>query len=414
MARLKDFISYLKGRLKALGAAERQLLKLQEKYESFFQEVARVREEELGQLTAHILADRSKLPGELNMALDQAEQEQERKLELKLKRLRAKRHELLRKAEQERSRSNKAEKRVRAKNTTLDNQEEKLKERNAELLRQIDTHNQRIRQLGKGWGFFANLFRMRDITRERTKLDEEQTDVTARVEALRVRWAEAEKDHVDKEERLAGKWVELTTEAAAVQAKVEHLEQSRSRVILRSTVEQVLFDRAPDLPEPAEKDPPCPRCKTPNPEASHFCRICANRLKEDRPDLDGSILEIAELNMHHDRFSDGMRSCQQLIGLVRGLRSGVTAFQNSVEDVKASEDKHPLPKLDIDVPKESVAYGEEFDKLAKVVGELKGLKPTEFGARVDEYVGSVFTEENIKVYFERMGKELSRQAKSQW
>ncbi len=414
MARLKDFINYLKDRRKVMAAVERQLCQLQEKYETYFQEIAKVREQELAQLTEHIVADRSKLPGELNLALDQAEQEQEHQLEVKLKHLRTEHKELTRKAEQERSRSRKAELKVRSKNAELDHHEEQLKARNAELLAQIEQHNQRIEQLGKGWGFFANLFRMKEIANAREALDQEQTDLAARIHQLRAAWVDAEQDHAQREQKMSDRWVELTTRAAAVQTKLQHLERSRPSLILRSTMEQVLFERQPELPGPADDDPPCPRCEARNPQAAHFCRICARRLHGDRPDLQGSLLEVAELNLHHARFSDGMQACQQLIGLVRGLGSGVEAFTESVQDVKASEDTHPLPKLNIDVPRKCVAYGEYFDKLSATIKERHGLHPQAFAAKVDSYVDDIFTEERIKKYFERMGEELSRQADSQW
>ncbi len=414
MARLKDFIRYLKDRHKTVGAVEHQLCELQEKFETYFQEVSRVREEELAQLTEHILADRAALPAELNTALDLAQQEQEQQLEVKLKRLRNEHQDLLRRAEHKRSRSRGEEERVHSQNKNLDRQEEELKERNAALLAEIEAYNQRIRQLGRGWGFFANLFRMRHITAERRALDQEQSDVAARIDILRGLWREADLGHVEKEAEIQERWVELNTEAAALAAKIGYLEQARGQVILRSTVEQVLFERTPELPEPSEDDPACPRCKTKNPTAGHFCRICAARLKEDRPDLSGSILEIAELNQHHGRFSEGMQACQQLIGLVRGLRSGIAAFMSSVEEVKASEDKYPLPKLNIDVPNSSKVYGERFDALRDEVKKPLALHPQVFAASVQRYVDEVFTEKNIKAYFERMGEELSRQADSQW
>jgi hypothetical protein len=42
------------------------------------------------------------------------------------------------------------------------------------------------------------------------------------------------------------------------------------------------------------------------------------------------------------------------------------------------------------------------------------LHPKVFAEHVHELVGKVFTEEYIKVYFETMGEELSRQAAAQW
>jgi hypothetical protein len=152
----------------------------------------------------------------------------------------------------------------------------------------------------------------------------------------------------------------------------------------------------------------------PNPQGNHFCHICAQRLTEDRPDFEGSIQEIAEVNLHHGRFADGMKACQEIIGLIRGLRSGLEAFKESVVDMRSSESQHNLSPLSIDVPPKSVEYGKNFDALKQSMGQDLSLHPKAMAAHVEHLVTKVFTEDKIKDYFETMGEELSRQAERQW
>jgi hypothetical protein len=414
VATLAEFEQYLDGRIKTVRRIEKRLCKLQEKYETYFSEVARVREDELQQLTAHITADRAKLPDGFNTTLDKAQMEVERELDARLKRLSDERSSQLKRAEQQRQASIKAEKAVRKKNSDLDRHEEELKARNERLLEEISRFNEEIRALGRGFGFFANLFKMRKLTARRKVLDAEQADVAARIEALRARWAAEESAHTKKERELQRQWVELETEACALQTKLDYLKKARPRIVVRSTVERVLFDLVKDPPDPQPGDPPCRRCQTPNPAANHFCHICAQRLGEDRPDFEGSIHEIAELNLHHKRFSEGMQACQEIIGLVRGLKSGLEAFKESVVDMRRSERQHNLRQLQIDVPSPSVAYGQHFDALQEAVSRDLSLHPKAMARHVEHLIGEVFTEEKIKHFFETMGQELSRQAESQW
>jgi hypothetical protein len=414
MGTLKDFDSYLKERITTVKKIEGRLCKLQEKYETFFAEVSGVRESELQQLTEHILTDRGKLPGDFNTALDRSQMEVERKFDAELKRLTDERAGLLKKAEQTRQSSIKGEQAARKKNVGLDRQEEALKARNEALLAEIARFNEEIGGLGRGFGFFANLFKMRELSSRRHELDAEQDDVAARIEALRARWSEAAKDHTAKELELRQQWVDLETEVGALQTKLDYLKEARPRIILRSTVERVLFDLSKDPPDAEEGDPPCPRCKTPNPAEGHFCLICAQRLTEDRPDFDGSIHEIAELNLHHQRFSEGMQACQEIIGLVRGLKSGLAAFKESVVDMLSSQSTHNLATLSLDVPRGSVAYGQNFDALKEAVDRDLSLHPKVMARHVERLVAEVFTEEKIKDFFETMGGELSRQAERQW
>ncbi len=413
MGRLKDFTGYLEERMRLLQKAEERLCALQAKYESFFGEVSKVREAEIEQLIAHSLRDRKALPDWFNQALDRAQAEVEQELAAKVAALEAERDRLLKEAEELRQGSQAAEEAVRQKNAVLDRQEEQLKERNAKLLASIGDYNRRIQELGHGFGFFANFFSMRSLAAQRRRLDTEQADVAANIEALRAKWVDADAKHAEKERFRKARWLELSGSAAALGAKLEALQAEREKLLVRSTVERALGE----LEREASGDDGgslCPRCSTRNPATNHFCHICAQRLVADRPDFAGSIEEVSELNRHYQQFGDGMRACQEIIGLVRGLMSGIDAFSKSVADVQESEKKYPLPKLKIDVPKASQDYGRRFDELAAAVQEDQSLHPKAFADTIQAMVTNVLTEEKIKAYFETMGEELSRQAKAQW
>ncbi|HUU00899.1 MAG TPA: hypothetical protein VM425_05590 [Myxococcota bacterium] len=414
MARLKDFSSYIDERSALLKKVERDLVGLQEKYETFFSEVTKVRDSEFEQLQSHILSHPNELSPDLTKALAEARSNAERDLDTEIESLGKERDKIARQAEEKRKAALHEEKKVHKKNIRLDREEEKLKTRNENFLAQIAEFNGRIRELGHGFGFFTNLFRMRKLQKIRKRLGREQSDVAAQIDRLRQKWKEFDGEHTARDEKSKADWVELRTEAAAWQTKIKHIEASRQQIIQRSTLEAVLFTRKPNLPKPGPNDPACPRCKQPNPPGCHFCHICAARLTADRPDFSGSIEEIAEINLHHTRFGEGMRACQEIIGLVRGLISGLAAFRSSVVDMIDSENKYPLPKLQINVPQKSLAYGSNFDALASAVSVDHSLHPKEFAERIRARITEVYTEGEIKKYFETMGQELSRQANSQW
>jgi hypothetical protein len=414
MARLKNFADYIDERRALLAQIERNLLGLQEKYETFFSEVTRVRESEFEQIRAHILANPDKLSSKMTKELAQAQARAAEGFEAELDLLREQREKITSQAEKKRRTALDEENKSHKKNLRLDREEEKLKARNQDLLAQIAEFNKRIRELGHGFGFFLNLFRMRKLQSVRKRLDREQTDISARIDRLRQNWEQFDQEHAARDKESKNKWVDLRTETAALQTKIEHLEASRRQIIQRSAIETVLFARRPSLPSPAPDDPACPRCKQPNPPGNHFCHICAQRLNADRPDFAGSIEEIAEINLHYTRFSEGMRACQEIIGLVRGLISGLDAFRTSVVEMIDSENKYPLPKLQIDVPQKSLGYGRNFDALASSVAVDHSLHPKEFAEKIRARIAEVYNEEKIKDYFETMGQELSRQAEAQW
>jgi len=413
VGRLKDLERYLDERRLMVTDVESRLCALQSKYESFFAEVARARETELEQLIGHATGDQAALPEWFTAELLAEQAAAETELDARVASLVAQRTELEEKAEELRRASAEAEAGMRRRNLALDRQEEALKARSAELLQRVDDYNRRIRDLGSGFGFFAHLFQMRRLQRERQALDREQVDVAAQVEALRGQWVRVSTEHAEAERESSRRWTEHATEAAAVAAKLEALEATRGRILTRSAVERVL-DRRRTRFEATADGTPCPRCGMPNPSRAHFCHICAQRLTADRPDLAGSLEEVAELNHHFRRFSDGMRACQEIIGLVRGIGSGIEALGESVDDMLASEKKYPLPKLQIEVPTQARSWGENLERFRDVVARDLSLHPQDFAASVGEVTAGAFTADAIQGYFEAIGEEMSRQAGVQW
>lgn len=414
MADLAAFLAYVKDRRSVVARIEKRLLGLQQQYETFFQEVSRARESELGQLSQAISTQRASLPPEIDRALGAAQAEVERETDEKVRALREKVEETERAADEVREESLKTEAAVHARNTDLDSREEALKARNAELMSRIRSYNQRIKQLGGGFGFLSNFFAMRGLHEERRAIDREQADVAAQIDRLRAAWARVEADHAANEEALRRKWVERSAEAAALRTKLEYLESSRQRIVTRSTLERVLFQIGAQRALGGPEDPKCHRCSRPNPPENHFCAYCAQRLGEDRPDFAGSWEEIAEINHHHAVFSQGMQACQEIIGLVRGLGSGLDNFSRSVSEMHASQVRHSLAKLRIGVPQASVTYGQNFELLDRTLTMPEVQHPLELSRQARAFIERTFTEPNIKAFFETMGEELSRQAKAQW
>lgn len=411
MGNLRSFADYVTSCRHVVSAAETRLRDLQSRYEAFYQEVSTVREQELAQLAWEINRRRGSLPEGLDAALARAKDRAEKDMDKRLAELTRSHQALVEKAEQTRKTSVDLEAEAHQRNVDLDAQEEALKARNEQLLQGIATYNGRIVEMGTGFGFLLNLPRMRDLQAERLRLDEEHGNVAARIEAVRAQWATREQEYCARQEVLRQEWTDLSTRAATLQAKIDHLVATRATVVVRTALERVLFERYPSTP-PQGGPQPCPRCQGGNPPTNRFCQFCAVRLQPDRPDLEGSLPEIAELNYHFRRFSEGMKACQELIALVHGLDCGLQAFAKSVSSMIDNENKYPLSKLRIDVPQQCVEYSRNFEVLRSSV-EQKAAHPTEL-ARMVEQATSQFSQKNLQGYFERMGQELSIQAKSQW
>jgi predicted nucleic acid-binding Zn-ribbon protein len=414
MADLSELSAYLADRRRVLSECEQRLESLQQRFETFNAEVQAARERELDQLVALTTSHPESLPEGYRAAIARARPEVELELGKAISALQTRQRELTDAAEALRQESARDAAELRNRNLSLDEEEEQLKDRSAGLMHRINEHNDHIATLGKSFGFVANFFRMRRLARDKGALEAEQKDVLARIESLRRAWREADHEHAERESDRRRRWVALETDAAAVAAKLETLAVRRGAMIARSTVERALVDREQSPPLAAADDPPCPRCGMANPPTNHFCHICAQRLGEDRPDLEGSLAEFAELDLHAHRFGEGMKACQELIGLVRGMRSGVEALDGSVQEMLASKHKHRLATLDLTVPQWSRDFGARFDDLRELAQREMRLHPLELAHRVGEQIDIAFTETNITAYFELIGREMSRAADAQW
>lgn len=414
MARLKDFKKYIDNRRRVIRKAEDELCSLQEKYESYFSEVTAVREREIAQLVELLARSRGHLPGKLDDQLHAVEETVSSKLEKQIAALELQRGKLRARAEAQRKESEAHEAKVRAENLTLDGREEALKARCADLMERITEHNARVAELGRGFGFFSNLPRMRALRAETRPLEEEHEDLKARIDTLRAEWGTVDTGFTEAEAKRRTEWVALEADAAALGAKLEYLRAAQPKIVLRSAVEEVLSRRERKPRAAGEGDPRCERCKMPHPPEAHFCAICARELSVDHKDLEGSLEEVAELNRHHRRFREGVQACQEIIGLVRGLGSGLDAFRESVEDMIDTEREHPVAALQIDVPTPAMEYGKVFDLLLDLVVADQSLHPLGFAKRLTRLKSERLTEGLIERYFETMGKRLSREANSQW
>lgn len=413
MGNLHTFADHINRRRDLIQSVESQLSRLQGQYESRFQEVCSARDHELSQLAAEINKRAGTLPLGLDAALAKARKDVEVELDRKLADLRSQHDKLVAEAESTRAQSIERENKLRQANVDLDAQEEKLKARNELLLKSIEDYNGRIRAMGSGFGFFVNFFRMRALQLERKRIDQEQDDLAANIDALRQRWARRDSEHQEDQQKLHARWTELRTRASGVQAAIDHLQETRPAYVTRASLERVLFERFPEVnPDQTSGAVPCTHCRSGNSPSQSFCRVCAQRLKPDRPDLEGSIVEIAEVNHHFRRFSEGMKGCQELIGLLVGIRSGLEAFNRSVSSMLSSQAEYSLRELSIDVPQECLAFEKRFEMLPGLV-EKKASHPLEFANMARSAVAAL-DQNTLQQYFERMGKELSRQATAQW
>ncbi len=311
-------------------------------------------------------------------------------------------------------------KRLKGENTGLDNKEEKLKMKVAALEEEIGSYNSTIDELNTGLGFITNFFQMRKIQRKKDALLEKRDTLSVEIEDVRNKWKDATRKYLGEESEIIAKWNRTQTELAMTTEKIVSLKGRREDIIRKAAFVSALngLTGGEDfIVKSVSVTPPaaCPRCKSDNRSNRFFCNYCGARFAADQPDIVRSLVEVGELNGVHASLQEGIAGSVSVLALIRGIATGLSEFIKSVESVKSSEDRYPLPKLSIDIPDFTKKFAETIDGMKRKVDvKLPNLHPKEFTKSLADYTEKTYTDSNIEKFFTAMGDELNKTTKAQW
>ena len=421
MGSLAEMIEFLEAADRDLGLFYGKLEEVQRHFDSNVNNVIAVREAEIGFLQDAFLAGPGQFPESFRREFDEQSRAQAVLFDAQLDGLRLKRDEKARLLSELESRRNEHAKTVRQHSTGLDEREEDLKRRVAELETDISAYNARIQEMSSGLGFMLNLFKMKRIERQKMDLLAQRDKIVPEIEAVRAGWQEKATEFAAREAALHDEWNILRVETAFVSEKYAHLLKDREVLIRKSAflaaAGKLSGDSCRLMPEqPPVESVSCRRCRIKNRTQRFFCLYCGERFAADRPDVAGSLVELGELNQVHASLEEGIRECAAFLGLLKGLRDGLAAFKKSVESVKQSQDKYSaLSKLKIEVPPACRDYTRQLAELGpRVDVEYMYLHPREFAAHYRKLGEGLLAPARIEGFFKQMGDELNRTTKEQW
>lgn len=418
---LGKMISFLKDTGDTLQGVTAKIDTLMTYYNSNFNSVNTVRNDEYRFLESEFFTHSEQFPRELREGFEKETSNQEklfRENRQKLKeKLDAGTHEL--KSLDKKRESLLAT--MKSKNQKLDTREEMLKTHISEHDIRIAEYNKKIDLLNSGFGFILNFFKMRKIQKTKEDILAERDVLIDEIESVRCKWQEASEEIAGEEKSLREEWNNRHVEKAIIAEKLEYLQKNSGELVRKAALHTLITSLSPDSGMPAagltEKKPEtCGACKIENTTQHYFCRYCGSRFSGDRRDVAGSLVEIGELNTVYALLENGMKQSVSFLALTKGILQGIQEFVKSVESVKKSQDTYSaLPKLRISVPQSSAAFAEKIHELARTLGEADyHHHPLEFSKSVTEYTDSVFTEKQIAQFFNAMGDELNKTTKEQW
>jgi len=420
MGDLKDMLDFLRNTQKQLDEIQKKLNEIQTYFNNNFGNVDAIRRAEIEFLQTVFFGDTNKFPGEISSLYKKRLTEENRAFDKSMRVLEQKRTDLDKQFIEVNNGRLNYFKKIRDKNADLDKDEENLKAKVLKLEEEIASYNRTIDELDSGLGFFINFFKMRKIQKQKDELLEQRNNLVVHVESVRKKWEDATWKYRAEEKDIIDKWNTSQTELSMTTEKIENLKANRDGIVKKAAFVGALNELRENAgfiasEVQAGRTAVCPRCKSENKANNFFCYYCGERFAKDRPDVIGSLAEVGELNRVHANLLEGITGSVSILALMKSIGTGVGEFIKSVESVKASEDKYPLPKLTIDVPEFTKKLADKIVEFnPKIDVKFFNLHPLEFSSSFADYTDKVFTDSNIEKFFSGMGNELNKTTKAQW
>jgi hypothetical protein len=377
-------LTYLDDQRKAIQALIDQLDEIQVAFNAQYDEFSAQHDAQLAQLADRIATDLAAVGPELRTTIENRLPEEEARIderrrtiqETYLPQRQQAADELLTQAQRELAA-------LRALNPKLDVQEEELKREGAALEAQLAGLNEEIQNKSRGLGVVLNFLTITRADRERHQILGKLELVNRSLREVRREWEQKREDTEKSQAALRQRWQLESVAVARLQAELDQLDDDllRQDLALRRAVRYVL--------DSLKQPPPC-----------------------SSPDLEDSLQRMSTLNVRTDDFHTGLASVGGMIGLLRGIRSGLEAIQESVEGLMREQQMHSayLKPLDFALPDHVLAFHQQWPALAERFAdeETIGTHPSDFAASIQPLLEGPLAQTAIENMFTSLGAMIER------
>ena len=274
---------------------------------------------------------------------------------------------------------------LRELNPELDSEEEELKAQKAELEAQLATLNDQIQSQSRGLKLVRHFPSILRADRERQRIIGRLEALAQSLYNVRRRWKQ-ESDRIHEEQQaLQNRWQMESIAVARLQTELDQLDDEASRrdLALRRAIRHVLDN-----------------LKVPAPGSD--------------PDLEAGLAQMIELNIRTDGYHEGLASVGGLIGLLRGITSGLEAIRDSVEALDREQKMHSayLKPLDFGLPAGVEEFHNQWPDLARRFADenVIGQQPADFRAEVEPLLQGPLSEASVEASFQALGKAIEHAA----
>jgi len=277
---------------------------------------------------------------------------------------------------------------LRALNPELDREEEEIKAQKAELEAQLAALNDQIQSQSRGLKLLRHFPSILRADRERQRIVGKLEALGQSLYSVRHRWEQESERIREEQQALQNRWQLESIAAARLQTELDQLDDEAFRhdLALRRAIRQVLDDLKVAV---AGSD----------------------------SDLEVGLAEMIELNIQTDTYHEGLASVGGLIGLLRGIHTGLEAIAESVTALAEEQRMHSayLAPLDFRLPAGVETFHDQWPALARQFADEKviGQQPADFRAQVEPLLAGPLSEPAIEATFQDLGKAIE-QAAAAW
>jgi DNA repair exonuclease SbcCD ATPase subunit len=382
-----QLLRYLNEQQQAIDAVVRELDEVQVAFNAQFDDFKAQHDMKLVRLTGDVydrLAGEDGVGSALHQAIEARLPEETRLLEARRQKVRdeylPRRHqaadEVLQTAQAEMAH-------LRTLNPQLDEEEESLKRQKAELGAHLQALNDEIRTKSRGLGVVRHFLDITRADRERQRVLGKLEAVNESLQNVRRRWEQKRTEIEENQARYQHEWQMESIAVARLQSELDQLDDDaqRAELALRRAIHHVLDN-----------------LKAPAPGSDQA--------------LNADLDEMVELNIETDNYHDALATVGGLIGLLRGIRSGLEAVGKSVNGLQREYEMHSsyLSPLSFHLPDRVDAFHQRWPDLARqfVDEEVVGQHPVEFAQQVKPMLDGPLSEANVKAMFDALGEMIER------
>ncbi|MGD8597733.1 MAG: hypothetical protein PVJ23_06370 [Anaerolineae bacterium] len=277
---------------------------------------------------------------------------------------------------------------LRALNPQINDREEELKQEKAQLESRLAELNTQIGQQSRGLGLLRHFRSVFAADRERQRIIGQLEIINRSLRKVRKEWESKRTEVESNQAEYQKAWQLESIAVARLQSELDQLEdeaQSETLALRRAT--------------------------------THTLDAWKTPADSSDPELEQSLKEMMELNIQTDDYHTGLASVGGMIGLLRGIMSGLEAIGQSVEGIKREQEMHSayLPELDFRISEQVQAFNRQWASLARRFKDEQatGAHPAEFTAAVQPLLEGPLSQVTIEAMFESLGASIE-QATERW